>query len=185
MHWLEKRGKIDISFLVWTFVFFILFSVQNLAHGEIEDDHKEDTELSDSWSDQALSSLDMIKRWNINILAFVTVLATILVVISIKHEKSIRHYKKPIFLALIIPIIGASLFLIGSTIYGNMISHTKGPVHWHADYEVWACNQKLDLVNPKGLSNRIGTSTFHEHGDDRIHVEGVVHSLEDVALGRY
>jgi len=40
-------------------------------------------------------------------------------------------------------------------------------------------------VDPTGLSNRVGTPVFHEHGDNRLHVEGVVVKKEDVSLGKF
>lgn len=86
-------------------------------------------------------------------------------------------------------ISGTAIFvttlLLFSTVYLNQNSATKGPVHWHADFEIWACGQKLDLVDPVGISNKVGTNTLHEHNDDRIHVEGVVVNLEDANLGRF
>ncbi len=183
----EKRGKDSQrkAVLAWMMFSFLVTTMLVAAH-EAEEIHEEEAPpATKGWSAQTQSRIENLNQLNLKILAVVTAIATTLIVISINYEKKIQKIKKPLFLAIVLPIIAASLFLAGSTIYGNIISTTKGPVHWHADYEVWACNQKLDLVNPKGWSNRIGTSTFHEHGDDRIHIEGVVHSLEDVALGRY
>ena len=72
-------------------------------------------------------------------------------------------------------VIFPTLLMSGSTIYLNTISDSKGPVHWHTDVEFWVCGQEIELRNPSGaLSNKIGTSTYHEHNDKRIHLEGVV-----------
>ncbi len=95
-----------------------------------------------------------------------------------------RH-KKTLFLMIAIPVILSTLFLAGNTLYKNFHSVTRGPVHWHADYQVWACGKQLDLVNPKGLSNKIGSNLMHEHNDDRMHIEGVLDKREDVNLGNY
>jgi len=94
-------------------------------------------------------------------------------------------HKTIFFLGIIIPIIGATLFLVGVTIFTNLSAVTKGPVHWHADYEIWACGEKVELVNPSGISNKIGTSLFHEHNDNRIHIEGVVEDLHEVNLQHF
>ncbi|MEX2012335.1 MAG: hypothetical protein WD970_01080 [Patescibacteria group bacterium] len=75
--------------------------------------------------------------------------------------------------------------LIGMTVYLNQVSVTKGPVHWHADFQIWACGSEQDLLDPTGLSNKIGTPTLHEHNDKRIHVEGVVVEYRDVNLGAF
>ena len=105
-----------------------------------------------------------------------------------------RIFKKRsgvLFLTIAIPISLASLFLLGSTIYLDLVSETKGPVHWHADFEIWNCQEKLELIDPETLANRVGTSLLHEHNDNRIHIEGVLlkrsqadlHSFFDVVGG--
>ena len=47
------------------------------------------------------------------------------------------------------------------------------------------CGNKIDLEDPTGFSNKIGTSTLHEHNDFRIHLEGVVVEEEDQSLGKF
>jgi hypothetical protein len=102
---------------------------------------------------------------------------------SNKKERNLySKLAKILFASIIIPVIVATIFIVGSTIYINTLSLTKGPVHWHADFEVWRCGEKIDFVDPKGLSNRIGSPLFHEHGDNRIHVEGKVLEYKDVSL---
>ncbi len=74
-----------------------------------------------------------------------------------------------------ISVLFPTILMSGSTIYLNTISDSGGPVHWHTDIEFWVCDQEIELRDPTGfLSNKIGTSTFHEHNDKRIHLEGVV-----------
>ena len=87
-----------------------------------------------------------------------------------------------LFLGMVLPVILATLYLAGSTVYLNTISESGGPVHWHTDFEIWNCGQHVDLVEPIGLSNRVGTSVLHEHGDQRVHVEGVVVDSATVGL---
>ena len=101
------------------------------------------------------------------------------------YEKKWKNHKQLLFLGIMIPTIIATLVLVGSTLYVNVISETKGPVHWHADFEIWVCGEKVDILDPKGLSNRIGTSVFHEHNDNRVHVEGVVVDKKDVSLDEF
>lgn len=110
----------------------------------------------------------------------------IILIISAKiKEKISDSLKKLLFFLLVIPIALSSLYLAGSTIQENVFSETKGPVHWHADYEVWVCDEKLDLINPRFPSNKIGSPLFHEHNDGRIHIEGTVSNLENIDLGGY
>jgi len=77
--------------------------------------------------------------------------------------------KWALMLAISIPIIVATLFLAGSTIYKNTIADSKGPVHWHADLEIWDCDEMIDIIDPDGLLNRVGTPVYHEHNENRIH----------------
>lgn len=93
--------------------------------------------------------------------------------------------KKLLFILIGFVAIGQTLILAGSTIYLNAVSHSKGPVHFHADFEVFHCGTKIDLENPTGFSNKIGTSTLHEHNDFRIHLEGVVVKEDDQSLGKF
>lgn len=111
--------------------------------------------------------------------------AILLVVVSLFLKEKSDRVKALLYAGIAIPIVLATLYLAGTTIYFNLISATGGPVHWHADYEVWACGEKLDLTDPQGFSNRIGSATFHEHNDDRIHVEGAVVDPKDVSLGKF
>ena len=66
-----------------------------------------------------------------------------------------------------------------------MVSFSRGPVHYHADLEIWDCGEEIDLKNPEGISNKIGTATLHEHNDKRIHLEGVVMDDKSASLGRF
>lgn len=97
-----------------------------------------------------------------------------------------KRFKPLIFGAITLCAVIPSLFFIVSTVYLNTVSVSKGPVHWHADIEIWACGKEIDLQDPTGfLSNKIGTPTLHEHNDKRIHLEGVVVTEQDATLGRF
>lgn len=110
-------------------------------------------------------------------------IAILVLILSILFHKNFAEtHKKFAFSLVAIPVVFASLYLVASTIYLNINSVSQGPVHWHADYQVWVCNERLDLADPKGLVNRIGSPTLHGHDDDRIHIEGTVMSFEDVNL---
>lgn len=94
--------------------------------------------------------------------------------------------KKTLFWITITPIILSSLYLAGHTIYENITSITKGPVHWHADYQIWACGERLELHEPEGgLSNKQGNALLHGHEDDRIHIEGTITNLNEVTLSKF
>ncbi|MBI4155287.1 hypothetical protein HY498_04340 [Candidatus Woesearchaeota archaeon] len=123
---------------------------------------------------------------------FYLLIASIVSIIFICDAVYMRTYpvvfkreKKFLFLAIIIPIVLVTLYMAFSTIYLNIMAETRGPVHWHADFEIFACGKKIDLASPKGLVNRVGTSTFHEHGDNRIHIEGLVLNLRQITLKNF
>lgn len=138
------------------------------------------------------------------LLASSAIIGALLIVSLLKQEKSER-VKLCLFWGMVIPIIFTTLYLAAGTVIKNQASVTGGPVHWHADFEIYNCGQALanrgqvqgqrtilahaeeeiDLINPTGFSNRIGSSDFHEHGDNRIHIEGVVQKFEDVSLGKF
>lgn len=95
-------------------------------------------------------------------------------------------FKTWAFAGICLVVLSTTTLLIGSTIYLNQVSSSKGPVHWHADLEVWDCGQELNLKDPVGrFSNKIGTPTLHEHNDKRIHLEGVVVEPADASLSKF
>lgn len=111
------------------------------------------------------------------------VLLTVLVIVF--RERLTDKNKKAIFLIMVLPILLAALYLAGHTVYKNVQSPTNGPVHWHMDYQVWVCDERLNLVDPNFPKNKIGTPLLHEHNDDRIHLEGTPLSLDEASIGHF
>lgn len=111
----------------------------------------------------------------------------VLTLLAMLVNQKIPKLKLPVFILIVIVMVGSTFTLIGSTIYLNVSADSGGPVHWHADTEIWACGNELELRDPTGfLSNKIGTATLHEHNDKRIHLEGVVvDEIVDASLGKY
>src|SRR3989338_787679 len=60
----------------------------------------------------------------------------------VKREKS-EAVKLFLFWGMVIPIIFTTVFLAAATVIKNQTSITKGPVHWHADYEIYICGQAV------------------------------------------
>lgn len=115
-----------------------------------------------------------------------SIVLVVLVLISAAVREHLPKLKKPLFLAISLTVIATSFFLIGSTIYLNVNSESGGPVHWHADFELWACGEELELRDPTGaLSNKIGSPSLHEHNDRRIHLEGVLVENRDASVGKF
>lgn len=157
--------------LVIVIVLFVMLSGVSLAHEE----EPETTRIT----------LESLTSSSLNYILIAAGIAAILVLVSIFKKEKTEGQKMFLFLGIIIPVILVTAYAAGSTIYLNLVSATQGPVHWHADFEIWNCGEKLDLIDPEGLLNRVGTPSFHEHGDDRIHVEGVVINRQDVSLHHF
>lgn len=109
----------------------------------------------------------------------------ILTVISFWLTNKTEAIKWILFTLIVIVTLSLSGYLIYYTVNKNLQSLTAGPVHWHADFAIWACGQQIELVDPVGLSNKVGTDLLHEHNDERIHVEGIVKDYQDVSLGEF
>ncbi len=99
-----------------------------------------------------------------------------------KNKKELESIKKILFILIILVTVFVTAVIFYETVHSNINSWTHGPVHWHADFEVWKCDKKLDMIDPKGFANKVGTPVFHEHNDDRIHVEGDVMHPEDISM---
>lgn len=93
--------------------------------------------------------------------------------------------KKFLFYMIAVPALLATFYLAIATVYENVSSETGGPVHWHADFEVWACGEKLQIIESHGLENKVGDAEFHHHNDYRIHVEGVMKKKSEAGLGAF
>ena len=120
----------------------------------------------------------------VTLLYYSSLISGLAIVSSLLYKPS-KKEKKIAFLFIVVPISLATIYLAGHTVYLNLVSESGGPVHWHADYEVWVCSSKLDLTDPKGFDNKVGTAVFHEHNDDRIHAEGVLVKISDASLESY
>lgn len=176
---IEKTHK-TIRLVLAFILLSTLFSLVSIAHEEGESSN---AELDRAELMQILH--DTLVDWSVKSAIWVGLFVTVITIIAIVFQKELEKRKKILFLAITVPVILVSIFLIGSTITLNVLSETKGPIHWHADYEIYHCGERVDLVDPQGLSNRVGTPVFHEHNDDRVHVEGTVMMRENVNLQSY
>ena len=110
----------------------------------------------------------------------------ILIFAIILFGKNMGNKSKKIMFMLIVAVAASvTIYLIFTTLYLNLHSETKGPVHWHADYEILVCDKKISLEDSKGMSNRRGVDMLHSHNDNRIHVEGVLVDKKEASLGAF
>jgi len=130
-----------------------------------------------------------INSLNISTVLVASLVLGVLLLISAKlvKNKKYKKLKKPLFIMIAATVLFPTILMSGSTIYLNTVSDSGGPVHWHTDIEFWVCGQEIELRDPSGiLSNKIGTSTYHEHNDKRIHLEGVVVDTDyDASLEKF
>ena len=128
---------------------------------------------------------ELVIENSLNFIIVGSVIISVSVIAAMLYKGKKNNVKVLLFAAITIPTIAITLAVAGGTIYLNLNSVTGGPVHYHVDYEIWNCNERVDLIDPTGLTNRIGTPVLHEHNDDRIHVEGVVVDYPDISLHSY
>lgn len=96
-----------------------------------------------------------------------------------------EYVKTALFGLIVVSVLLITGYLIWSTIAINIKSVTKGPVHYHGDFQIWNCGKLVDLIDPKGWDNKVGIPLLHEHNDGRIHVEGPVLDYKDITLGKF
>lgn len=133
----------------------------------------------------ARSVEDMIRSITWITVTVTSIFLGVMVLILLWEKHRTKNLKWLFFLLMVIPILLTSFYLASSTIFLNLISETKGPVHWHAEFKVFKCGEELDLVDPRGLTNRVGTPLLHGHGDNWIHIEGVPLRRENVSLHHF
>lgn len=122
----------------------------------------------------------------------------------IKEDDLTLHDKNILMSGFMVVILGSAFFTAGAFIHLSQTSWSNGEIHWHADYEVLVENnegnlERLNLIDPSNfcketphessymcsLSDRTGTTKYHEHNDNRIHLEGVFKERSDATLSAY
>jgi len=121
------------------------------------------------------------------LIASLVLIVLLAIASQVVKNKKYKVLKLPLFVAIVSTIVLPSFLLMGSTVYVNVKSESGGPVHWHTDIEFWVCGQEIELRDPyQFLSNKVGTASYHEHDDKRIHLEGVVIEKEyDASLEKF
>jgi hypothetical protein len=118
--------------------------------------------------------------------AAVVMLIILVVAMVITHERWPK-FKAPLFTLMVLVTVGTTLVLAGSVVALNINSPTGGPVRWGADYQIWACDNQLNLRDPRSMvSNHVGSATLYEQNDGRIHYTGTPSTLpDDASLGKF
>lgn len=116
---------------------------------------------------------------------FATALVVILLILTALIKNETEMQKRLLFWPMVVAILLNTIFISGMTIYANTSSFTGGPVHWHAAFELYGCGKRIELIDPVGFSNKIGTPVLHEHNDNWIHLEGVPLKKSDAVLHEF
>lgn len=186
------RSKRTMSVLFVVFLMILLSFILSysfipaqplLAHGDEDDGHIEETTNINLFS---FTDVDSIRESSIQIakVSGGTLIALVFIAFLIKNRG--EYTKKVVFTLIVITIVVPTIYFISSTVYINLISESGGPVHWHADYQIFVCGEELHTASPEGrLSNKTGTTVLHEHNDNRIHVEGVILSSKEASLSNF
>jgi hypothetical protein len=128
----------------------------------------------------------------------------VLASISFYREEELNLRDKNIIMnGFLIAVLVPSLYTAGAFVHQSQTSWSGGEIHWHADYEVMVEEnneyQQLDLIDPSNfceetrhesttmcsLNDRTGSTKYHEHNDNRIHLEGIFKEREDAVLSAY
>jgi hypothetical protein len=124
--------------------------------------------------------------------------------ISFYREEDLTLRDKNLLMnGFLVAVLVPSLYTAGAFVHQSQTSWSGGEIHWHADYEVIVEENgeynQLDLIDPTNfcdetthesstmcsLNDRTGSTKYHEHNDDRIHLEGIFKEREDAVLSAY
>ncbi|MFB6245506.1 MAG: hypothetical protein ABEJ03_04130 [Candidatus Nanohaloarchaea archaeon] len=124
--------------------------------------------------------------------------------VSFVKESDLGDKEKNILMnGFIVAVMAPTLLAAGAFLHSTQTSWTDGEVHYHADYEVLVERdgqlERTDLVNPSefckdtshestymcSINDRTGSVKYHEHNDQRIHLEGTFKHREDASLSSF
>lgn len=111
--------------------------------------------------------------------------------------------KKILMNGFLVAILLPSLYTAGAFVHDSQTSWSGGEIHWHADFEVLVEQngdlERLDLIDPGNfcketthessymcsVNDRVGSTEYHEHNDNRIHLEGSFKTKRDASLASF
>jgi len=153
---------------------FLLSLLSSVAYAHEEEVHEAITE----------SLFHQFDTTTVIALSIVGILACTIMLLTYKDTLG-ENQKRIIFGIIVVLAIASTGYLVGNTVYMSLTSWSKGLIHWHADFEIRICGEKIVLPEPTGIANRVGTEDVHHHGDYRIHLEGIMKEREDATLGHF
>lgn len=128
---------------------------------------------------------DIIRANSLTYTGAASVILLVLLVLSHFFKDKNAILRKILFWTIMIVISANTLYLVSATIFLNTKSKTGGPVHYHADYQIWNCGKEIEVMVPTGLSNKVGSPLIHTHNDKRIHAEGVILDPHELTVSHF
>lgn len=132
------------------------------------------------------------------------VLTIALATVSFYREDDLNLKDKNLLMnGFILAVLVPSFYAAGAFVHQSQTSWSGGEIHWHADFEVIVEEdgeyRQLNLIDPSefcestqhesstmcALNDRTGSTRYHEHNDDRIHLEGIFKEREDATLSAF
>lgn len=131
-------------------------------------------------------------------------LTLLLAALSVYREGDLTMKDKNLLMnGFLVAILVPSFYAAGAFLHESQTSWSGGEIHYHADFEAFVEEngelQELDLVDPGEfckntghessfmckLNDRTGSTEYHEHNDDRIHLEGTFKTRRDASLAAF
>ncbi|MFB6292265.1 MAG: hypothetical protein ABEI58_02620 [Candidatus Nanohaloarchaea archaeon] len=128
----------------------------------------------------------------------------VLAALSFYHEEDLNLRAKNLLMnGFLVTVLVPSFFAAGAFMHASQTSWSGGEIHWHADFEVLVEQngelQRLNLADPEvfcedtrheasymcQINDRTGSTEYHEHNDNRIHLEGTFKTREDASLASF
>lgn len=132
------------------------------------------------------------------------ILTILLAVLAVYREDELNMKDKTVLMnGFLVAILVPSFYAAGAFMHESQTSWSGGEVHYHADFELLVDDngelQELNLVDPGEfcektshessfmckLNDRTGSKEYHEHNDDRIHLEGTFKNKRDASLAAF
>ncbi len=132
------------------------------------------------------------------------VLTILLAAVSFYREEDLNMKDKNILMnGFLVAILVPSFYAAGAFIHESQTSWSGGEVHYHADFEIFVEEdgelQELNLIDPGEycestnhessvmckLNDRTGSKEYHEHNDDRVHLEGTFKTKRSASLSAF
>lgn len=123
----------------------------------------------------------------------------LLAAVSFYREDDLTMHDKNVLMnAFLVAVLVPSFYTAGAFVHQSQTSWSGGEIHYHADYEVLVEQdgelRALDLIDPSNfcgsdymctLNDRTGITEYHEHNDNRIHLEGVFETRSEATLAAF